>query len=269
MAAPAPDSGSPVLVREEEQVAWITLNRPERLNAFAGRMRDDLAAAVERAAGAASVRVIVVTGAGRAFCAGADVEVMAELVERRDEEAFAELVRAGTRVVRAIRAAPQPVVAALNGVAAGAGASLALACDLRIAGESASIGLTFNRIGLHPDWGATFFLPRLVGAGRAAELILTARMVGAVEAERIGLVQEVVADGDLRARVARLAGELARKPPLALARAKATLARAERAALEEALRAETEAQAACFRTRDVAEGIAAFREKRPPEFNGH
>ncbi|HEX2091328.1 MAG TPA: enoyl-CoA hydratase/isomerase family protein, partial [Longimicrobiaceae bacterium] len=190
-----------VLLRKEGAVAWITLNRPDRLNAFAGSMRDDLHDAVVAAADDPTTRVIVITGAGRGFCTGADVEVMSDLLARGDAETFERYVEAGMRVVRRIRAVPQPVIAAVNGPAAGAGASLAVACDLRVASERASIGFTFNRIGLHPDWGATYFLPRLVGAGRAAELVYSARMVEAAEAERIGLFQRVFPEAEFEESV--------------------------------------------------------------------
>lgn len=257
-----------VLLRVEEGVAWITLNRPERLNAFSGAMRDELHDALGRAAQQEETRVVVITGAGRGFCTGADVEVMSDLLERGDEVAFERLVEAGMRVVERIHSLPLPVVAAVNGPAAGAGASLALACDVRIASERASIGLTFNRIGLHPDWGATYFLPRLVGAGRAAELVFSGRMVEAREAERIGLFERVVPEEAFEDEVRRFAGELAAKPPLALALAKKSLARSSGSDLDGQLAAEEEAQLRCFRSADVREGIAAFREKRKPVFRG-
>ena len=257
-----------VLQREEDGVAWITLNRPERLNAFAGTMRDDLRVAVERAAQSAAARVVVITGAGRAFCAGADVEVMQDLLARGDGATFEGYVDAGARAVRAIRACRKPVLAAVNGVAAGAGASLAAACDLRLASEKASIGFTFNRIGLHPDWGASWTLPRLVGAGRAAELILSARMVDADEAARIGLFQRVHPAETFADDVAAFARELAAKPPLALAAAKHSLATSPDADLARMLEIEGEAQMRLFRSADVREGIAAFHEKRAAIFRG-
>lgn len=257
-----------VLIRRGDGVAWITLNRPARLNAFAGTMRDDLHRAVADASADQGVRVIVVTGAGRAFAAGADIDAMEELLRLRDTAAFEQLVEAGMRVIRALRAAPQPTIAAVNGPAAGAGASLALACDVRIASERASLGVTFNRIGLHPDWGATYFLPRLVGAGRAAELALTGRMVEAAEAERIGLFERVVPAERFEEEVGSFAAELAAKPPLALAAVKQTLARWPHAGLEDALAAEQAAQLRCFASEDAREGIAAFREKRRPVFRG-
>lgn len=264
------DAGeAPLLLHRSDGVAWITLNRPERMNAFAGAMRDQLADAVQQSSADPGVRVIVIRGAGRAFSAGADVEVMRDLVERGDHTAFSALVHAGMRVVRQIVEAPQPVIAAVNGVAVGAGASLATACDLRIASDRSSIGFTFNRIGLHPDWGATYFLPRRVGAGRAAELIFSGRVVKADEAERMGLFERVAPDDLFNSEVERLAAELAAKPPLPMARAKRTLLDAgARAELEEAMRQENEAQLECFLSQDVREGLSAFFEKRAPVFRG-
>ncbi|HEX6746905.1 MAG TPA: enoyl-CoA hydratase-related protein [Longimicrobium sp.] len=263
-------SESPEFIRyaEEDGVAWITLDRPDRLNAFAGSMRDDLRLLVERAAESADVRVVVITGAGRGFCTGADVEVMSDLVARGDAATFEGYVEAGMRTVRAIAACRKPVVAAVNGVAAGAGASLACACDVRLASEKASIGFTFNRIGVHPDWGASWFLPRLVGAGGAAELILSARMVDANEALRIGLFQRVFAADAFEGEVRAFALELAAKPPLALAAAKHSLSVSPDRDLEAMLETEREAQMRLFRSADVREGIAAFNEKRKAVFRG-
>lgn len=256
-----------VEVRDADGVRWITLNRPERLNAFAGDMRDRLAQAIESAADQRDVRVLVITGAGRAFSAGADVEVMEDLLRRDDREAFEALVRAGMRVVRALRAIPQPTVAALNGVAVGAGASLAVACDLRVASSAATVGFTFNRIGLHPDWGATHFLPRLVGRGRAADLIFSGRIVPASEAAALGLVERVVPEAEFSDSVAALAQELAAKAPLAVTLALRSL-QPDDALLEGALQRELEAQLRCFSSDDVREGLAAFRERRAPRFTG-
>lgn len=257
-----------VLLQIEARVAWITLNRPKQLNAFAGSMRADLDLAVAEAASTQGVRVLVITGSGRGFCTGADLAVTSDLAMRRDEAAFAALVQAGMRVVRRIHSLEQPVIAAVNGPAAGAGASLALACDIRVASDNASIGFGFNRIGLHPDWGATYFLPRFVGAGRAKELILTGRNVAAEEAERIGLFDRVVPASAFSSQVQALASDLAAKPPLSLAAAKRTLARSLVADLDETLLAEFAAQMTCFRSADAREGIAAFVGKRTPTFTG-
>jgi 2-(1,2-epoxy-1,2-dihydrophenyl)acetyl-CoA isomerase len=267
-ATGAATSSDAVLLRVEEGVAWITLNRPDRLNAFAGTMRDELHDAIAAADEATEVRALVITGAGRGFCTGADVEVMSDLLARGDDATFERLVEAGMRVVRRLRSTSKPVIAAVNGPAAGAGASLALACDLRVASERASIGITFNRIGLHPDWGATYFLPRLVGPGRAAELVLTGRMVDAEEALRIGLFERVVPADRFDDEVRALARELAAKPPLAVAAAKRTLAASLEEDLDALLAAERHAQLRCFRSADAKEGIAAFHEKRPPAFRG-
>lgn len=261
-------AGGDVLLRVEEGVAWITLNRPDRLNAFAGGMRDELHGTLHRVDGMSEVRVVVITGAGRGFCTGADVEVMSDLLAREDDATFAGLVEAGMRVVRRLRSMSRPVIAAVNGPAAGAGASLALACDVRIASSSASIGVTFNRIGLHPDWGATYFLPRLVGPGRTAELVMSGRMVAAEEAGRIGLFERVFPAESFEAEVQTYATELAAKPPLALALARSTLASTWVSDLDSMLDAEGEAQLRCFRSADAREGIAAFHEKRPPVFRG-
>jgi 2-(1,2-epoxy-1,2-dihydrophenyl)acetyl-CoA isomerase len=257
-----------VLYGAEDGVAWITLNRPERLNAFAGSMRDDLRRAVERASEAAGVRVVVITGAGRGFCTGADVEAMSDLVSRADAETFGSYVQAGIRAVQALRACRKPVLAAVNGVAAGAGASLAAACDVRLASDKASIGFTFNRIGVHPDWGASYYLPRLVGTGRAAELVLSARMVDAAEAERIGLFQRVLPADSFDDGVRAFARELADKPPLALSAAKHSLSISPDNDLGRMMEVEREAQMRLFRSADVREGIAAFNEKRKAVFRG-
>ena len=276
MSNVSPQAGTPgaedrpqVRLAWEGDVAWITLDRPERLNALAGRMRDELGEALAAVAERPQTRVLVLTGAGRAFCAGADLDAMAQVLAAADRATIAAFLRAGARVVRALRALPCPVVAALNGVAAGAGASLAVACDLRIAAESAGLGFGFTRIGLHPDWGATFFLPRLIGAGRAAELFFSGRVVGAAEAERIGLVERVVPDADFAEAAGAFAGALAAQPPLALAAVKRTLQRAFTDTLDDALAAEAAAQLRCFATTDVREGVAAFRERRAAVFHGH
>jgi enoyl-CoA hydratase/carnithine racemase len=159
----------------EAGIATITLNRPEKLNAFLGHMRRDLAEALERAASATDVRVVVITGAGRGFCAGADVGYMAELIERNDVEEFTRLLGAGRRVLTAIREMTKPVIASINGPAYGAGFNLALCCDLRIASESASFSQSFVKVGLHPDWGGTYFLPRIVPTNLACEMRLMPR----------------------------------------------------------------------------------------------
>lgn len=257
-----------VLVTRDDAVATVTLNRPDKLNAFAGRMRQEIAAAVRAMAGDATVRVVVITGAGRAFCAGADIGYMRALTESRDVEGFRRLVEAGREVVTVIRDTPKPVIASVNGPAAGGGANLALACDLRIASDRASIGQTFNKIGLHPDWGGTYFLPRLVGPGAALELIFTAEMIGAEDAYRLGLFNRVVPHERLAEETAHLARALAAKPPLALARAKQAVYQSDRSTLDEMLDIELRHQLELFASDDAREGFAAFLEKRTPVFQG-
>lgn len=266
----APDrSESEVLVAVDGAIGSVTLNRPERLNAFFGSMRDAVADAFEELGSRDDVRVVVVTGRGRAFCAGADVSYLAELLERGAYDEANLLVEAGRRVIRAIVAMPKPVIASLNGPAAGGGANLALACDLRLASDRASIGQTFNRIGLAPDWGGSYHVPRLVGAAKAAEMFFLAEMVEAREAERIGLVNRVVPHDELEAVTREVADRLARKPPLPLRLAKEALRRSAGASLEEMLTFEVEAQDACFRSADALEGVRAFVEKREPSYGGN
>lgn len=249
-----------------DEIATVTLNRPDRLNAFADRMRQELTEAIEESADREDVKVIVITGTGRGFCTGADVGHLREVAERGDEGSLREQVEAGQAVVLAIREARQPVIASVNGPAAGAGASLALACDLRIAAECASIGLTFNRVGLHPDWGATYTLPRLVGPAVAAELIFTGAMIPARDAHRLGIFNRVVPDDRLAEETGILARGLAAKPQLPLRLAKRAMKRSLEASLQEMLDFEMEAQLQCGRSADAREGIEAFVEKREPRF---
>ncbi|HWP38531.1 MAG TPA: enoyl-CoA hydratase-related protein [Gemmatimonadales bacterium] len=258
-----------VLVSRADGIGTVTLNRPDRLNAFAGRMRQELAAAVRMLADDATVRVLVITGAGRAFCAGADVGYMKQLIEAGDLENARALVEAGREVVTTIRETPKPVIASVNGAAAGGGANLALACDLRIASDRATIGQTFNRIGLHPDWGGTYFLPRLVGPSRALELIYSADMVDAQEAARLGLFNRVVPHERLAEETTALARSLASKPPLALALAKKAVYESGDRTLAEMLAVELDHQMRCFMSADAREGLQAFLDKRAPSFQGH
>jgi 2-(1,2-epoxy-1,2-dihydrophenyl)acetyl-CoA isomerase len=247
----------------------VTLNRPDKLNAFFGTMRDEIAEALETLAKDDGVRVVVITGRGRAFCAGADVGYMADLLERGAYDEANLLVTAGRRVIRTIINMPKPVIAALNGPAAGGGANMALACDLRIASDRAMIGQTFNRIGLAPDWGGSWLVPRLVGRARAAELFLLGEMVGAEEAERMGLLNRVVPHDELEDAVAEIATRLAAKPALPLALAKEALRRSQTSTLDEMLDFEVRAQDQAFKSADAREGTRAFVEKRPPRFGRH
>lgn len=204
-----------VMVEIVDGVGTVTLNRPEKLNALDRALCDELREALALLTRSDAIRVITITGAGRAFCAGADLGVLAD-------EGPA-LVAAGKDIALAIRAAPQPVLAAVNGAAAGGGANLALACDYRIASDQATIGQVFHKLGLVPDWGGTFFLPRLVGPSKALELVWSARMVPAGEALALGLFDRVVPHADLGPAARTLAEQWAAQPPDAVRRAKQAL----------------------------------------------
>jgi enoyl-CoA hydratase/carnithine racemase len=256
-------------VTEDSGIVTITLNRPDKLNALVGHMRRDLAEALEQAGSDRLVRVVVITGAGRAFCAGGDLERAAELMDRNDSEEFSRLLGAARRVVTAIRQMTKPVVASINGSAAGAGCNLALACDLRIAGTSATFTQSFVKIGFHPDWGGTYFLPRLVTANKACEMFFLGDPVDAGEAHRLGLVNWVVPDNELAEATRKLAERLRDAPPISIAAAKQAVYLSGAEELESMLRYEVEAQMRCFESRDGKEGVRAFLEKRDPRFTGH
>lgn len=251
-----------------DAVATITLNRPDKLNAFTGTMREDLLAALRACADDSAVRVVVITGAGRAFCAGGDVESMSGLQKSGDLTAFRRLLDAGRDVILQIATMARPVLASVNGVAAGAGCNLALACDYRIASDQAKLSESFVRIGLHPDWGGTWLLPRLVGRSRAAEILMTGRMVDAAEAAAIGMVDRVVPAAAIAAETEKLARAIAAAPPIAVAGIKRALAESERNDLAAQIDLESEHQLRCFQSQDAAEGMAAFFEKRVAAFRG-
>jgi 2-(1,2-epoxy-1,2-dihydrophenyl)acetyl-CoA isomerase len=252
----------------EGRVATLTLNRPDKLNAFTLEMVDALLAALRALVGREDVRCLVLAGAGRAFCAGADVGLLKSLSESGDEAAGRRLVDGAREVTRIMREAPQPVLASINGVAAGGGANLALACDLRLMADTASIGQVFTRIGLHPDWGGTYFLPRLVGTSRALELFLSGELVDAQRCLALGLTNRVVPADQLPVETRRWAERLAGAPPAAVARLKKAVYRSESSTLAQMLDYELEAQLACFETDDFREGLAAFFAKREPQFSG-
>lgn len=258
-----------ILVSEANCVTTITLNRPDKLNAFIGHMRRDLAEALEHAGSNRNARCVIITGAGRAFCAGGDIAFMAQLMERRDTDEFERILGAGQRVISAIRSMSKPVIAAVNGPAAGAGFNLALACDLRIASSDATFSQSFVKVGLHPDWGGTYFLPRLVTPNKACEMFFLGETIDAAEALRLNILNQVVAPEELESATLELAQRLCAAPPIALAAAKQAVYMSDSANLDEMLRYETEAQVRCFESEDGHEGIRAFFEKRDPRFTGH
>src|SRR5690606_4977399 len=192
------------------------------------------------------IRSVIITGVGRAFSTGGDIAVMSEIIANDDRERFEGLVRAGADVVRQIDAMSKPVIAAINGAAAGAGACLTLACDLRIASETASIGFTFLRVGLHPDWGGSFFLPRLVGPAAAAEFIFTGGMISAERGERMGLFNRVVPAAQLEAAARGFAGEISASPAGVVADAKRAIRRSLSSSLADILEFEVESQLRAF-----------------------
>jgi 2-(1,2-epoxy-1,2-dihydrophenyl)acetyl-CoA isomerase len=232
-----------VLVTVTDGLATVTLNRPEKLNALTRELCQELIAALRRVSSDPVVRVIIVTGAGRAFCAGADLTILGS-----DGDA---LVAGGKEIALLIRGAPQPVIAAVNGAAAGGGANLALACDYRLAADTATIGQVFARLGLGPDWGGSYFLPRLVGPSRALELLFSARMVPAAEALTLGLFDRVVPADRLTTEAETLAAAWATFPALALRRAKEAIYRSTHATLLEMLDHEIDMQHELFATPDA------------------
>ncbi len=255
-------------ITEDSGITTIKLNRPEKLNALVGHMRRDLAEALEAAGSERNAHVVVITGAGRAFCAGGDVAAMAELIDRHDAEEFSRLLGSARRVITAIRQMTKPVIASVNGPAAGAGCNLALACDLRIASTTATFSQSFAKVGLHPDWGGTYFLPRLVTPNKACEMFFLGDAMSSEEALRLGIVNYVVEPAQLEAETRKLAERLRHSPAIALGAAKQAVYISQAAELEAMLRFETEAQMRCFESQDGAEGVRAFLEKRPPKFTG-
>ena len=244
-------------------VLTVTLNRPDVLNALNAAAHEALAAALKEAR-RNDVRAVVLTGAGRGFCVGQD------LTEFREQagDIGARLRGNYHPNIKAIRALEKPVIAAVNGAAAGAGLSLACACDLRIASAQATFVPAFVNIGLIPDSGGTFFITRLIGQSRAFEWLCSGRRLSAAEAQQWGVVSEVVEVSGLAARAAELAGELAALPTRAIGMTKRLLDRAPTATLDEQLEWEAQLQAAATQTEDFREGVAAFLEKRAPDFRG-
>ncbi len=259
---------SAVRTRIHDGIGTITLDRPERLNAFDVEMLRELHEVVRAMIADDSVRVLVLTGSGRGFCAGADLDALTgPSGELRESEAM-ELVRIGSDVVQLLHRAPKPVLASLNGAAAGGGVGLALACDLRIAAATSSLGLVFHRLGLHPDFGTSWFVPRLAGAAAALELFWTPRMLSAARCRELGLVNRVVLDDHLEHETEAWARRLAALPPIAVRLAKRAVREAESTSLAESLVIEARHCQECFRSADAAEGLAAYHDNRVPEFHG-
>ncbi len=262
-------AAAPVLLETiQSGIAVLVLNRPERMNALNNDLATALNGALSRIAGDEAVRVVVITGAGRAFCAGGDLAVIGKGREANNSKELEPILRAGMAAVLKIRTMPQPVIAAVNGAAAGAGMNVALAADIRISAEEAVFGQNFAKVGLFPDYGGTYFLPELVGPSKAAEMFYTGDMIDAQTALRLNLVNKVVPAAQLEAEVKTLAQKIASGPPLAIRAVKKVLFGDHKTALERALEAEVEHQMKCFASEDCLEGVHAFFEKRAPQFRG-
>jgi 2-(1,2-epoxy-1,2-dihydrophenyl)acetyl-CoA isomerase len=256
-----------VVIERKGNAATLILNRPEKLNAVNGKMVEELASALSRMESDRDVRVLVITGAGRAFCSGADVGDMAKAAAGAPVE-IRSWTQKAHKLILALTDLEKPVIAKVNGVAVGIGCSLALSADMVIASEDAEFSLIFGRIGLIPDGGSLFHLPRLVGLVRAKELIFTSRRVDAKEAERIWLINRAVPAGNLDSEVEALTLQLAEGPTAALGMAKKIMNKGLNMDLSSVLEAEACGQALAGATEDAKEGVMAFLEKRKPRFKG-
>jgi 2-(1,2-epoxy-1,2-dihydrophenyl)acetyl-CoA isomerase len=257
------------LEMRDAATAVITLNRPMALNALTVAMGHEFRAGMNEAR-ERGARAVVLTGAGRAFCAGGDLREMREMAERdgRPQAFFDEPLSLIHGCIRLIRETPLPVIAAVNGMATGGGCNLALACDLVLAAESAQFNQAFIKVGLTPDCGGTFILPRLVGLKRATEMMMTGEMIDARRAAEMGMINRTVADAELMTEALNLASRLASAPTAALARIKNLLDASAANDYNAQLDLEHKAQIQSGQTKDFSEGVAAFIEKRPPKFTG-
>jgi enoyl-CoA hydratase/carnithine racemase len=255
------------LYESSKGIATITLNRPERLNAITFEVYRELADTFAALREEKEVRVVVITGAGRAFCSGGDVrDIIGDLVGR-DAEGLLDFTRLTCELIQNIRALPKPVIASLNGTTAGAGACLALASDIRIASEAAKIAFLFVKVGLSgADMGAAYLLPRVVGMSKATELLMTGEFITAHDAAAVGLYNQVVPEGELANATHELAEKLARGPAFAIAKTKEMLNRELHMDLTAALESEAQAQALCLQHPDFREAYEAFFAKRTPKF---
>jgi 2-(1,2-epoxy-1,2-dihydrophenyl)acetyl-CoA isomerase len=258
-----------LLETQADGVVTLTMNRPDRLNALSTEIMEGLLEALPRLAVESSIGAVVLTGAGRAFCSGGDVKSMAEGASTRSAEEAVKHLRGRMEAARLLHEMPKPTIAMVNGPAAGAGLSLALACDLRIAANSARFVTAFARVGFSGDFGGSYFLSKLIGTGKARELYYTAEPLDAERAFALGLANRVVPDSELAEATMSLARSLARGPRIALGLMKRNFNAAETGTLAELLDLEARGQIETGRTKDHQEAARAFVEKRPPVFKGH
>ena len=256
-------AGELILTEVRDGVGVATFNRPEVMNAFTDDMRWELLAALEGFSVDDGVRCIVLTGAGRAFCAGGDIASMAALQDDDDLNVIQDRMRAAAKVVHLLAEVPKPTIAAVNGAAAGAGMNVALACDMRVGSDRALFSESFVKIGLVPDWGGFRSLTQFVGTAKAMELMMLGDRIDAMEAHRLGLVNRVVPDAEFRDEAAKLARRLADGPPETLAAIKEGVYRGVDSSLPETLSYEYKTQRRLFLRDDAREGMKAFLEKRP------
>lgn len=258
-----------IVFTREEGVATITLNRPERLNAFGTAMRESLFQAVEEVRRDAETKVLIITGAGRAFCAGGDVSGQQERMSWDHSQRMRFLLSAlSSMVPPLLRRLDKPVIAAVNGIAAGAGFCIALACDIRIASENARFSMAFVKRGIIPDSGGTWLLPRIVGVSKACELMFTGDTIDAKEAERIGVVSKVVPQEELMKETMELATKIAKGASIAIGLTKRAIYRGLECSFESQIDTEVYSNSICYLTEDHKEGVQAFFEKREPIFKG-
>ncbi len=257
-----------ILLEKKDGVATVTLNRPEKYNAFAGRMRQEIVEVIDEVAQDREVRVVVITGAGKAFCVGGDVNEFVSGTTQALEQQISSERHAMCKAALTINTMEKPVIASVNGVAAGGGCNLALSCDIRIASEKARFGQVFVRRGVHPDWGGIYFLPRLVGYAKAAELIFSGEVVGAEEALKIGMVNKVVPHEELTQATRDFAERIAKNAPIPIAFAKRGLQNFNKWDLPQALDYESYVLEVCKQSEDFMEGFSSFLEKREPVFKG-
>ena len=258
-----------VRLEKSESVATVTFNRPEKMNAYNSIMLNELVSVLKDVALDDDIRAVIITGEGRAFCAGADVQDIDALLSLQNELSESQdILKLLNRAVLAVRQMPKPVVAAVNGVAAGGGANLVQACDVIIASDKARFAENFINIGLVPDGGGTFFLPERIGYHRSAEIFFTGRILSAQEALDMGLYNRVVASEEVASAAREFARDLARRPTKAISACKSILNREAIPRLQAYLDDEARTQRSMVVTHDAREGITAFTEKRKPDFTG-